>query len=185
MAKSELRGIAHESIQWSIGLSVLMILLGVVALGWPLAAGVAVSAIVAWLLMLTGILHLGFAWHTSGAGGLLWEVLVGAVYLAIGVYLLRNPLAGLTSLTVVLAAYLVLKGFAEFGFAAAVRPLSGSGWLLFDGMVSVLLGVMIAAHLPSSTAWAVGTMVGVAILFSGISRLLLALAARKLLLRVV
>jgi uncharacterized membrane protein HdeD (DUF308 family) len=179
MDRTTLKGIARESIGWSIGLSVVMILMGMMAIGAPLEAGVAVNLLVAWLLVLSGVVHLGFAWHTRGAGGVVWELLVSAVYLLAGLYLFMNPLVGLVSLTVVLAAYLVVKGLAEFAFSLTLRPVPGSGWLLFDGIVSVILGILIGVHLPSSTTWVVGTLVGLAILFSGVSRLVLSLAARK------
>lgn len=173
------RSIAKESIGWSIALSVLMIMVGVFALVAPLAAGVAVTTVVGWLLLLSGVTHAWFAWHVRSAGAVLWESLVALAYFFGGVYLLMHPLAGLVSLTLVLSFYLFLKGLIEVAGGVGLRGLIGSGWLLLDGIFSIGVAVMIWRHLPSSAAWVPGTLVGFAILFSGCSRLMLSLAARK------
>ena len=179
MRDPKLRGIARDSIGGSIAISVLMILAGVLAMALPLVIGVVVNAVVAWLLLLSGIGHLIFAWHVRGAGVLLWELLVGLVYLAASGLLLLHPLLGLVTLTLVLSVYLLVKGLIELGLGFGLRPVAGSGWLLFDATASLILAAMIWWHLPSAAGWVIGTLVGIAILFSGISRLFLVLAARR------
>src|SRR6201987_4217261 len=99
MSTSSLGTIAKESVGWSIGLSVLMIIAGVFAIVIPPAAGIAVLVVVAWLLMLSGAVHLVFAWHTRTTGGMLWELLVGILYIFGGMYVLLHPVAGLATLT--------------------------------------------------------------------------------------
>ena len=66
-----------KSVGWSIALSVLMIVAGILAIASPLAAGIAVNVIVAWLLVFSGCVHLVFSWYRPSTGGLLWEFLVG------------------------------------------------------------------------------------------------------------
>ncbi|HTU43906.1 MAG TPA: DUF308 domain-containing protein [Bryobacteraceae bacterium] len=168
-----------KSVGWSIGLSVLMIVAGIVAIALPMAAGIAINLLVAWLLLFSGCTHLVFAWYTRSAGGLLWELLVGALYIFIGVYLLMHPVAGLLSLTLALAIYLFLEAILEFALGFKLRPLPGSGWLLFDGVLTLILAVMIWRAWPSSSEWAIGILVGVSMVFSGTSRLMLSLAARS------
>jgi uncharacterized membrane protein HdeD (DUF308 family) len=168
-----------KSVGWSIGLSVLMIVAGILAIASPLAAGIAVNLLVAWLLVFSGCVHLAFAWQTRSAGGFLWELLVGILYIFIGVYLLMHPVAGLTSLTIALAVYLVLEAILEFVLGFALRPLPGSGWLLFDAIVTLILAVMIWRTWPGNTPWIIGTLVGISMLFSGTTRLMLSLAARS------
>jgi len=170
----------RKSIGWSIGLSVLMIVAGIIAIASPMAAGIAVNLLVAWLLVFSGCVHLVFAWHTRSAGGFLWELLVGILYVLIGVYLLMHPLAGLASLTIALAIYLFLEAILEFVLGFILRPHRGSGWLLFDGIVTLLLAVMIWRAWPSSSAWVIGTLVGISMLFSGICRLVFSLVARSI-----
>jgi len=168
-----------KSVGWSIGLSVLMIVAGILAIASPLAAGIAVNVLVAWLLVFSGCAHLVFAWYTRSTGGIVWELLLGILYIFIGGYLLMHPLAGLASLTIALAMYLFLEAVLEFVLGLTLRPLPGSGWLLFDGIVTLVLAVMIWRTWPSSTAWVIGTLVGISMLFSGTSRLMLSLAARS------
>jgi uncharacterized membrane protein HdeD (DUF308 family) len=180
MSATSVGTIVKKSVGWSIGLSILMILAGCLAIAVPQAAGIAVNLLVAWLLVFSGAAHLVFAWHTRIAGGVLWELLLGVLYIYVGVYLLFRPVAGLASLTLALAIYLFAKGVLELILSFRLRPMPGSGWLLFDGIVTLILGVMIWRTWPSSTEWVIGTLVGISMLFSGISRLMISLAARRL-----
>ena len=179
MSATSAIGFVKKSVGWSIGLSVLMIVAGVLAIASPLAAGAAVNALVAWLLVLSGCVHLAFAWYRRSAGGFLWEVLVGTLYIFIGGYLFVHPVAGLAALTIALAIYLFAEAILEFVLGFTLRPRPGSGWLLLDGVVTLVLAVMIWRSWPSSSAWAIGLLVGVSMLFSGTSRLMLSLAARS------
>jgi len=178
MSASSIGTIVKESLGWSIGLSVLMIVAGFLAIVVPPAAGIAVALLVAWLLIFSGGIHLAFAWHTRTTGGFIWELLLGFLYILGGAYLLFHPRAGLASLTLILAIYLFGKGVLEFLLSFKLRPMPGSGWLLFDGIVSLILAAMIWKTWPSSTEWVIGTLVGISMLFSGVSRLVLSLAAR-------
>jgi uncharacterized membrane protein HdeD (DUF308 family) len=177
---NELATNVHRAATWSIVLSVLMIVAGIFAIGVPMVAGVAVTVVVGWLLILSGVLHLAFAWRTGRAGGVLWELLLGVAYGAIGFYVLANPVAGLASLTFAIAVYLFVEGILEFVLSFQLRPAPGAGWLLVDGIITLVLAVMIWSTWPSSAAWVVGTLVGISMLFSGITRLMLSLAVRRL-----
>jgi uncharacterized membrane protein HdeD (DUF308 family) len=179
MSATSVGTIVKESVGWSIGLSVLMILAGILAIAVPQAGGIAVSLLVGWLLVFSGGAHLVFAWHTRTTGAIVWELLLGILYVFVGCYLLFRPVAGLASLTLALAIYLLAEGVLELILSFRLRPMPGSGWLLFDGIITLILGVMIWRTWPSSTEWVVGTLVGISMLFSGISRLMLSLAARR------
>jgi len=178
MSTTSLSTIAKESVGWSIALSILIILTGVLAIVIPPVAGIAVLVVVAWLLMFSGGAHLVFAWHTRTAGGIVWELLLGILYIFVGLYALLNPVAGLASLTLLLAAYLFAKGVLELILYFRLRPLSGTNWLLIDGIVTLILAILIWRSWPSSTEWVIGTLVGISMLFSGVARLSLSLAAR-------
>jgi uncharacterized membrane protein HdeD (DUF308 family) len=179
-ATSVVGTIVKKSVGWSIGLSILMILAGLLAIAVPQAAGIAVNLLVGWLLVFSGAAHLVFAWHTRSTGGILWELLLGILYIYVGAYLLFHPVAGLASLTLAIAIYLFAEGVLELILSFRLRPMPGSTWLLFDGVITLILGVMIWRTWPSSTEWVVGTLVGISMLFSGISRLMISLAARRL-----
>jgi uncharacterized membrane protein HdeD (DUF308 family) len=155
-----------------------MIVAGLLAIVVPPAAGIAVAILVGWLLVFSGGAHLVFAWHTRTTGGVVWQLLLGVVYILAGAYLLFHPVAGLASLTLALAIYLFAEGILEFILSFRLRPMPGSGWLLFDGIITLILAVMIWRTWPSSTEWVIGTLVGISILFSGVTRLMLSLGAR-------
>jgi uncharacterized membrane protein HdeD (DUF308 family) len=176
---NSITGDIHKAATWSIVLSVLMIAAGILAIFSPAVAGVAVTVFFGWMLIFSGILHLAFAWQAGRAGAVVWEILIGMLYGAIGLYLLIHPVAGLQSLTLALAMYLVIEGVLEFVLSFQLRPLPGTGWLLFDGIVTLLLAVMIASAWPVSAGWAVGTLVGLSMLFSGVTRLMLSVAVRQ------
>jgi uncharacterized membrane protein HdeD (DUF308 family) len=165
---------------WSIALSVLMMVAGVLAICVPLVAGVAVATIVAWLLLFSGALHLAFTWRSHSAGAVVWEILIGLAYGAIGIYILAQPLAGLASLTLAVAVYLFVEAVVEFILWFQLRAASGNVWLLIDGVITLVLAAMIWSTWPSSAAWVIGTLVGISMFFSGISRLVLSLAVRRL-----
>jgi len=171
--------IAKESVGWSIALSVLMILAGVLAIIVPPAAGIAVTIVVGWLLIFSGAAHLVFGWYTRTTGGLLWEWLVAILYVVVGGYLLFHLAAGLAALTFAVAIFLLFEGIVEFILSFVLRPLPGSGWLLFDGILTVILAILIWRAWPSSKEWALGILVGISMLFSGVTRLVLSLAARR------
>ena len=170
----------HEATTWSIVLSVLMIAAGVLAICVPVIAGIAVTAIVGWLLVFSGLLHLAFAWRAGRAGAVLWELLLGIVYGSIGFYLLASPVGGLASLTLAIAIYLLIEGVLEFVLSFQLRPAPGSGWLLVDGVITLVLAVLIWSTWPSSALWVVGTLVGISMFFSGITRLMLSMAVRRI-----
>jgi uncharacterized membrane protein HdeD (DUF308 family) len=166
---------------WSIVFSVLMIATGVLAISIPMIAGVAVTAVVGWLLLFSGLFHLAFAWRAGRPGAVLWQVLLGVLYGAIGFYVIASPVAGLESLTLAVALYLLIESVLEFVLWSRLRGLPGSAWLIFDGVVTALLAAMIWSTWPSSAAWVVGTLIGISMFFSGITRLMLAIAARRIL----
>jgi uncharacterized membrane protein HdeD (DUF308 family) len=178
MANS-ISGDIHRAANWSIVLSVLMIVVGLLAMWVPGISGIAVTAIVGWLLIFSGILHLVFAWRGGGAGTVIWEILVGIVYGVIGFYLLTRPLVGLATLTFALALYLLFEGILELVMSAQFRG-AGRGWLVLDGVITLLLAIVIWMGWPGNSIWVLGFIVGISMLFSGISRLMLSLAVRRI-----
>ena len=169
---------------WFIGMAVVFILLGMIAIIEPGVAGLAVTILVGWLLIFGGVAHLVAAFSGGGAGRVLWQVLIGIVYILGGVYFLTHPLLALGTLTLLLAAIILTEAVFEVISYFRMRGEGGSGWLLLNALITLLLGGLIWFHWPSSSAWAIGTLVGVNLLMTGISRLMFGLAARKLVNRV-
>jgi len=156
-----------------------MVVVGVLAIVLPLAAGIGVSIFVSWLIFLTGFAHLVYAFAARGAGGFLWRLLLGIFYIAGGLYLAFHPGLSLVSLTLVLAIILFTEGLMQILAYFSLRALPGSGWILFDGIVTLLLGLMIWRSWPFASAWAIGTLVGINFLLSGVTRLRYGSVVRK------
>ena len=171
---------AKRSIGWSIAAAILMIIAGIIGIAVPGVAGLAITTIFGWLLLFSAVMHVIYAFHARGTRAVLLEVLLAVVYGWIGIYLLWRPLLGLVSLTLALGIYLVVEGVLEIVEAVRLRPHPGWGWILFDGFVSLILGAIVWRNWPSSSAWVVGTLVGISMLLSGITRLALSFAARRM-----
>ena len=172
--------IGKESMGWSIGISILMIIAGFLAITLPLAAGIAMNIFVGWMLVFSGGMHFVYAWQARHNRGFVWELLLGILYFVMGGYLLINPIRGLVTLTLALAFYLWMEGVLEFVLSFWLRSVPGAGWILFDAIVTVILAFLIWRTWPWSTEWAIGTLVGISMVFSGVSRLMLSLSARRL-----
>jgi uncharacterized membrane protein HdeD (DUF308 family) len=163
------------SILWGVSL----LCLGMVAVASPLMAAVAVNVLVAWLILLAGVVHIVVAFHAREAGSVIWRLLVGLAYLCLGVYLIARPVAGVASLTLLLASLFLVEGIFNIVLYFRAPSILRSGWFLLDGIVTLLLGLMIYMQWPSSSAWAIGTLVGVSLIFSGVTRVMVSLAVRK------
>lgn len=179
MSSPSIVDMGKSSITWSMVLSVLIILAGVLAIVVPPAAGIVATVLIGWLLVFCGVVHLMIGWHLRKVGGLAWAILLGIAYLLAGIYILLHPVAGLAALTLALGAYLFVEAILEFALAWKLRPVGGSGWLAFDGVVTLIFSILIWTTWPSSSAWVIGTLVGVSMIFSGASRVAVLSAARR------
>ena len=159
---------------------ILMLICGFLAITLPLASGIGVAIVIGWLLLIGGVWHLLFGFRSgSGIGGFLWQLLLAIVYGAAGLMLLLYPLAGLAWLTLVLATFLLIEAALEFVLYFNIRRRVNAGWVLFDAIITLLLGILIWARWPFSSVWAIGTLIGVSLIFSGISRLMLSSAVSR------
>jgi uncharacterized membrane protein HdeD (DUF308 family) len=165
---------------WSIAIGIILIILGMFALGSPLYTGVAVAIMVGSFLLVGGIVQFVFAFRAKSWGAGLLNFFGGGLSLVCGLLVIAHPLYGLKFLTLLLAAFFVVGGISKIIFSIQVRPSQGWGWTLISGIVGLVLGMMIWSQWPLSGAWAVGTLVGIDILFTGWSTLAIGLAARRL-----
>ena len=173
-------GALKKATGWSMIWGILMFVCGILAISLPLASSIGIVIVLAWLILFAGASHLIFAFHSHSVGGFLWKLLLAVVYGVAGIYLLANPLLGVVSLTLVLAVFLFVEGVVEIALYFGIRQVPNSGWVLFDGIVTLILGILIWRQWPSSSVWVIGTLVGISLIFSGISRFMLSVAARRL-----
>lgn len=179
VASASVPTLLKKSLTWSIVLSIVMIVAGMLAIVVPPIAGIVVTVFVGWMLVFSAGAHFVFAWHARATRGAIWEVLVGILYLVVGGYMLINPILGMVSLAFALAIYFIVEAVLEFILSFRLRPMPGSGWLLFDGIVTAILAIIIWRTWPLSSAWVLGILAGISMLFSGVARLMLSLAARR------
>lgn len=168
-----------ERTGWMMIWGIVMLICGILAIALPWASGIGVVIVVAWLLLLAGVSHLFLAVHTHSVGGVLWQILLALIYGAAGIFLLMNPLAGLVTLTLVLAVFLLMEAVLETALYFQVRGRVNAGWILFEAIVTLLLAILVWSQWPSSSLWLIGTLVGISLIFSGISRITLASAMRR------
>ncbi len=164
------------SIVWAI----LLIVFGVLAIALPLATSIGVLIVLSWLLVFSGAFQFIHAFRSHGAGSIAWKLLVAVLYLAAGLYFLMHPLLGVASFTLLLAWFFVAEGVIDLIVYFANRSARGAGWILFDGIVTLILGVLVWRQWPNSSAWVIGTLVGISMIFTGNTRLMMSLAARRL-----
>jgi uncharacterized membrane protein HdeD (DUF308 family) len=152
-------------------IGVLLILIGLLAIILPFIAGIAITAFIGWLLLFAGIVHLIYCWQSRNSGGVIWQLLIAILYLFVGFYLIFHPARGLVTLTLLLASYFVVEGVIELVLYFRLRRSHSAGWFLWDGLITLLLGILIWAHWPFSSVWVLGTLIGISLLISGFTRL--------------
>jgi uncharacterized membrane protein HdeD (DUF308 family) len=177
MAQEKLPGLTSgTSIVWAI----LLIVFGILAISLPLATSLGVVIVIAWLIALGGAFLFIHAFQSKGAGNIVWKLLVAILYLIVGIYFLMNPGIGVAGFTLALAAFFVAEGIFDLVAYFQNRMAGGAGWILLDGIVTLILGVLIWRQWPSSSVWVIGTLVGISMIMTGTTRLMIGLAARRL-----
>jgi uncharacterized membrane protein HdeD (DUF308 family) len=166
--------------KWGIVWGALLVVLGILAIAEPFLAAIALAGFVASLLVFVGILHIAMAIHAHSGTSMGWKLLVGVSYIFIGSYLLLRPVVGVATLTLMLAFLFLIEGVLDFMLWWKSRSANGAIWILLDCIVTLVLGGMIYMHWPSSSEWAIGTLVGISLIMSGVTRLMLSMAVRKL-----
>ena len=169
--KGESENLLENVAGYSVGLAILMIVLGCVAMVMPMITGIAVSVMFGWIVLIGGFVYVGYAFTATGVGAFLWRMLISLVYVVGGSYLILNTGLTLGVLTFVLACIFVVEGLFQIFAFFALRAMPGAGWILLDGVVSIMLGALVAYNWPGSSTWAIGTIVGVNLLTSGFTRL--------------
>jgi len=165
---------------WMAILAVISLVGGVWALLNPPAATLAATLIAGWTFLFLGIVQIIQSFQVKDWPGFLWGLLFGVLLLLAGLSLVFNPLAGMISLTLLVAALFLATGVVKVVYAFSLRPISGWGWVLVSGVVSIALAVMIMADFPWSAAAVLGILLGVELISNGVLFLLIALGLRKL-----
>jgi uncharacterized membrane protein HdeD (DUF308 family) len=159
---------------------IVLLILGLLAVVVPQIATIAAAVFIGWLLLVSGVVGLVATLRMRSAPGFWWSLLSAIIGIVAGVLLLRSPISGALSLTLILTVFLAFEGVVSILFALEhKRELSGR-WavMLFSGVVDLILAGIIFAGLPGTAAWAIGLLIGVNMVFGGSALIAMALHAR-------
>lgn len=165
---------------WMLALGVLFIVAGIFAFASPFLASLVVTTIVAFVIVIAGVAQVVQAWRMKSWGGFLWQLIIGVVLIVGGVAIYANPIAGTLTLTLFAAAMFIAKGIFQVVLGFQLRPHDGWGWIVASGVIAALVGVLIYAQWPMSSVYALGTLAGISLAFTGATYVMIALAARRL-----
>ncbi len=163
---------------WLAALSAMLIVIGLVAIILPLSSGVAATALMGGLLIFASIVHLLFVWFEPAGSATVDEMIAGLGYGAGGAYLVSRSSASLSILSAGLVVYLSAEAILELARCRRMKSLTGTEWLSLSAILVLAIGVLIWAIWPSTDSLEVGTLIGICMVFSGISRLMLSLATQ-------
>ena len=164
---------------FTIVISILLIVCGFLAILLPIEMSFGVVIVISWLLMISGVVQLIHAIRGRTVGSRLWTGVIAVIHFGMGLYFRLNPGIGIAALTLALIAFFIAQGVIGIVAWFRARGSGASGWLLFESAVTLLLGLMIWRHWPSGSLWVIGTLVGIDMIMTGTTRLMLALAVRR------
>ncbi len=174
MSASTLSDDVSKRATWGVVMGVLTAVIGIVMIIYPMAAATVTTIFVGWSLFFVGVAQLIFAFQSTGAGHFFLKLLTSLLYAITGLALIFFPISGVAALTIVLGSVFIVAAALLIATAFQLRPIAGWGWFLADGIADAAIAILILAGWPSSSYWAIGTLVGVSVLMTGISRVIIA-----------
>ena len=156
----------------------LMVLLGMFAVAYSVVFTILSVFWIAWLLILAGAIEAVHAVRHHERGRLIWYILEALLAIVVGALMLRSPVAGALTLTLLMASYFVVAGIFRI-VAALMLRLPNWGWTLFNGILTLALGMLVWIGWPATSFWVLGLYIGISLIFSGWARIMLAWALRN------
>ncbi|RUW28639.1 MULTISPECIES: HdeD family acid-resistance protein [unclassified Mesorhizobium] len=181
---NEMQQAVRDVVRFHSGLfitqGVITTLLGIAAVILPNIFSVAVELYVGWIFLFSGLTGLVMMLFAPNAANFIWSLLSGALALFAGVLLLWHPIQGVVSLTLLLVAFFIAEGMFQvvvgFSYRSAFRE--SWGWMIISGIADLVLAGLLIAGWPSTAAWALGLIVGVNFITSGVAMIVVATAVR-------
>jgi uncharacterized membrane protein HdeD (DUF308 family) len=164
---------------WVMAWGVLLIVAGVIAIFAPAPAALATALLLAWLFVFAGVVELVYAFQQRGHDGYGWKLVSALATLALGVVMLMFPIASIATLVLVIGAFMMASGVSSVMLAFKLKPKAGWGWILFDGLLSIVIAILIAARWPQDSIGFVGILVGFILISGGVWRIVLGRALRS------
>jgi uncharacterized membrane protein HdeD (DUF308 family) len=164
---------------WFLVLGVILVILGFIAVGRSVSVTLASMYFFGWLLVIGGVVEAVQVFWQRQWGGFFFHLLSGVLYVVVGFMVLNNPEAGAVALTLLIALFFLIAGAFRIIVALTMR-FPEWHWLLLNGAISLLLGLLIWKQWPSSALWVIGLFIGIELIFTGGAWVMLSLAARRL-----
>lgn len=160
-------------------MGIVYVLAGFVAIGHPMISTYAVELVIGVILLVGGVISVVGSFFSGDWKRFLLILISGVLYLIVSYLLLKNPLEGVITLTILLAAFLLVEGIFKIIHAFQMKPTPNWGWLLISGIASLILGVLIYAEFPSSSTYILGLLVGIYFLINGFSMIMFSFAVKE------
>ncbi len=168
---------AGESRRTMMGAGAIIAVLGILAVLFPFVTGISLSILLGALLVVGALVHVAHAF-SGGWKRFVAQGLLAVIYAVAGIALMANPVVGLTTLTIILVAFLLADGILEIVMGYRLRGERGGSSLIVSGVLALVIAGLIWAGFPSSALWAVGLLFGVNLLVTGVSMMLMARGSR-------
>ena len=165
-----------KNLKW---LGILTIVLGFLAMLAPLVTGMSIVLMVGIFVVAAGIARMIWAFGSATFGSGLLRFAIGLLTLICGIVMVTDPITATGALTIIIAVYLLVDGGFEIGAALTGPKVDGRGWMLFGGILSILLGIMIWKQFPLAGAWALGLFLGIKLLMIGLAMVGVGRVAQK------
>jgi uncharacterized membrane protein HdeD (DUF308 family) len=172
-----------ESIQKHRGLyifeSLIFIILGILAIALPGLFTYSMELLIGWLFLVGGIVQ-GYRTFTTGrTSSFIWSMASAIISIVVGFLLLAYPITGIITLTLFIAAFFFVEGIIQLFIGMQMRDIQGWGWMIFSGIISIILAGLIWSEFPGSARWVIGLLVGINLLIFGLSQLFLVISVKR------
>jgi uncharacterized membrane protein HdeD (DUF308 family) len=171
---------AYHHRRRSMILGGVLMLIGILAIFFPLAMSLAVELTVGITLIAAALVELVHSVQCRSWKGSLVNALTGLIALLFGILFLLYPLSGVVSLTLLLGIVFFASGIFRIAYASRLRPYDGWGWLMLSGVIGILLGLLITLFLPHTATWVLGVLIGLDLFFAGWWLVSVSLSAAKI-----
>lgn len=165
---------------WFLALGVGLAVLGMFAIGWSCIVTVTVAAVwlIGFLMLASGISEIVNSFWAGRWSGMLMHLLIGILYVVVGFLIIDQPAEAAINITLVIAVFLIISGIFRMVFAVSER-FTGWGWVLLNGAVTLMMGMLIYKQWPASGLWVIGLFIGIDLIFNGWSWIMLAITVRR------
>jgi uncharacterized membrane protein HdeD (DUF308 family) len=164
--------------RWFLALGIMMVVIGMVAIGSAVVATKVATWLFGFLLLIGGISQIISAFWAGRWSGTLVHLLIGILYTIVGLLVTDRPEDAAVELTLIMAFFFIVSGIFRIVFALSER-FTGWGWVLFNGVVTLLLGILIYKQWPYAGLWIIGLFVGIELIFNGWAWIMLSLGLRE------